>query len=76
MSKIYSKIDFPKKAIFIRDENTLYFEDDFEDGEKVEFAYYCEKPCATAIGNAWYCSLEPNKSKVSKLINIKDLRYY
>lgn len=65
-------MEFPKKAKYKRDENRIYFMDDFKDGEEIKFAYKCDKPSANAIGNAWYRSCESGNVN---LINIKDLDY-
>ena len=37
MKKEYTKEDFPKKAIYRRSKNRIYFMTDFKDGEMVEF---------------------------------------
>lgn len=69
------KINFPKRAKYKRDKNRIYFADDFNDGEQLEFVYHCTKPSAKAIGNAWYKSLENGRPKTPRLINIKELEY-
>jgi hypothetical protein len=63
------KIDFPKKAIYQRKDNRFYGVTDFEDGEEIEFYCYCQRPSASAIGNAFYI----NKAGHNTLVNIKDL---
>jgi hypothetical protein len=66
-------MEFPKKAKYKRNENRIYFYGDFEDGEEIEFAYRCDKPNASAIGNVWYKSCG-DKWKMN-LVNIRDLNY-
>lgn len=61
-------IDFPMKAKYKRDKNRLYFVNDFEDGEEIEFYYLTNKPNASSKGYAWYRSVN-NPSK-TMLINI------
>lgn len=67
-----NKIDFPKKGVYKRVKNRIYFLGDFEDGEEIEFAYSCGKPSSTAIGNAWYKSCN-DKYYRCNLINVKEI---
>lgn len=47
-------MDFPKKAIYKRKKNRIYFMTNFKDGEIIEFAHTKGKPSSTAMGNAFY----------------------
>lgn len=61
---------FPMYAKFKRFDNRIYFVDDFEDNENIEFYWICSKPSACACGNAWY----KGSNGISKLINIKEIK--
>jgi len=67
--KVYG-YDFPPKAKYKRQPTTrIYFSNDFQDNEEIEFFWNCDKPSACAIGNAYYMN---NKGQ-SNLINIREL---
>lgn len=61
--------DFPMKAKFKRNENTIYTIMDFADGEEIEFYGMCEKPSSCALGYADYMS----EDKGIRLTKIDDL---
>lgn len=71
MSKELIDGRFPKKAKYKRFKNRIYFLGDFEDGEIIEFAHFCEKPSADAIGNVFYRSEKEQWKK--HLVNIEEL---
>lgn len=62
--------NFPMKAKFKRSNNRIYFVDDFEDNESIEFYWACSKPSSCAIGNVWYKGI----NGIPKLINIRDIK--
>jgi hypothetical protein len=63
-------INFPARAQYIRQSNKVYSIMDFNDGEKVSFAWMCEKPSSNAAGYATYYS--PRNG--FRLINIEELK--
>ena len=61
--------NFPAHAKYVRKPNRIYFATDFDDGEKITFAWMCDQPNANARGNATYHS----PAKGFQLLNIHDL---
>ncbi len=53
----FVKIEFPLKAKYKREENRVYFLDDFKDGEEIEFAHFHSKPSVKGDGCAIYKKL-------------------
>lgn len=68
---MYSKEDFPKKAIYRKPKNRIAFLTDFEDGEEIEFYRFASRPNSWKEGIAFYQSVT-GKFKYN-LVNIKDL---
>lgn len=64
----YVQANFPKKGIYRRDVNRIYFSTDFKDGEEITFCGFHGKPNTHKQGLARYT----NGSKI-KLINIRDI---
>ena len=60
---------FPMKAKYIRSSDRIYFSNDFQDREEIEFEWYCEKPSGNADGYAYYIG----KNEFAKLVHISEL---
>ena len=63
-------INFPKKAIYRRNPDRIYFSLDFADGEVVTFSNFSGKTSSTSEGYAWYFGWD---CKHGRLININEI---